>query len=181
MAVKRVLEFPAEEAALREKSSEVKFLNNNIKTLIKDLRDTLAEQPGAGLAAPQIGVHKQVALVMFGQDEGEKQEPIVIINPEIIERGPLVKGFDGCLSLPGIVTWDTLRPEWLVFKARNEQFQEFTMRVEGIDARVVDHEVDHLEGIFFLDKLVSGGKLYIPRVDENGKEKLVELTGLFTR
>ncbi len=176
MAVRRVLQYPQDEARLRRKSAAVKKLDAETRQLIVDLKDTLATQPGAGLAAPQIGVWKRVALVCFGQDKGEMEPPLAIINPVIVEQGPLEKGFDGCLSMPGLVTWDTLRPSWLVFTARDEHWNRVQMRVEGIDAIVVHHEIDHLDGVLFLDRMDKGGKLYIPEVDENGEEHLIELT-----
>lgn len=175
MAVRRVLQYPKDEARLRRKSSEVKRLDAATKNLIRDLKDTLAGQAGAGLAAPQIGVQQRVALVCFGQDEGEMQPPMAIINPVITERGPDVAGFDGCLSIPGLYTWDSMRPSWLVFTARDENWNLITMRVEGADASVVDHEVDHLDGVLFLDRLGKDARLYVPRKDENGEEKLVPL------
>jgi peptide deformylase len=116
MAVRTILKFPQDEAGLRKKSQPVKRNDSELQSLIQDLKDTLATQPGAGLAAPQIGVHKRVALVRFGQDEGEMQEAFAIINPVIRQRGSLVRGFDGCLSMPGLVTWDTKRPQWLSFR-----------------------------------------------------------------
>jgi peptide deformylase len=181
MAVRKILKYPDDEAKLRRKSAEIKKLDAETKSLIRDLKDTLATQAGAGLAAPQIGVLKRVALVVFGQDAEETQPPMAIINPVIVERGPLGRGFDGCLSIPGLYTWDTLRPTWLVFTARDENWRKIKMRVEGIDAIVVDHEVDHLNGVLFLDRLDKGGKLYIAQTDENGEEKLVELDSLIAK
>lgn len=175
MAQRKVLQYPREEARLRKKSTPVRKLNAATKALIQDMLDTLAALPGAGLSAVQIGVHERISLVGLGQDEGEMQPPIVLINPEIIERGPLVTGFDGCLSIVGLVTWDTPRPEWLVFRARDEQFRPFEMRVEGIDARVVDHEVDHLEGRLFLDLMGPGMRLFHSETDADGEERLVEI------
>jgi peptide deformylase len=178
MAVRRILKYPRDEARLRRKSAEIKRLDAETKKHIADLKDTLAAQSGAGLAAPQIGIYKRVALVRFGQEKGEMGAPLAVVNPVIVERGPLVKGFDGCLSLPGLVTWDTLRPSWLVFTARDENWRKIEMRVEGIDAIVVDHEVDHLDGVLFLDRLDKNGKLYVAEIDENGEQKLIELGAL---
>lgn len=177
MPVRRILKYPKDEARLRKPSAAVKRIDSDTKSLIKDLKDTLATEAGAGLAAPQIGEHKRVVLVRFGQDQGEMQAPLVLINPVITERGPLIKCFDGCLSLPKIFTWDALRPSWLEFTAMGENGQDITMRVEGADAAVVDHEVDHLDGVFFLDRLDKDAKLYLSRTDENGEEKLVLLPG----
>ncbi len=176
MAVRKILLYPQDEARLRRKSAEVKRVDNEIKALITDLKDTLATQSGAGLAAPQIGVYKRVALVRFGQDTGEIQPPIALINPVIIESGEVGTGFDGCLSMPGWVTWDTIRPTWLTFRARDEHWKKIEMRVEGIDAIVVHHEIDHLNGVLYLDRMAKGGKLWIEETDENGEKHLVELS-----
>ncbi len=180
MAVKRILRYPDDEVRLRRPSEKVKKVNSRVRTLIQDLKDTLAVQSGAGLAAPQIGVHQRVALVRFGQDEGELQPPLTLINPEILEAGPIGKGFDGCLSLPKIATWDTLRPQSLRFRALDEKGDTFEMHVSGIDAIVVHHEIDHLDGVFFLDRLSDDAKLYIAIETQEG-EKLVELDSLAFR
>ena len=129
MAVRKILKYPADDAKLRRKSRAVKRLDAETKTLIADLKATLETEPGAGLAAPQIGVLKRVALVCFGQDAGEMEPPLTLINPEIVQTGPLGKGFDGCLSLPGLVTWDTVRPTWVVFRARGENWEKIERRV----------------------------------------------------
>ena len=177
MAQRKILLYPREEARLRKKSVRVKKLDAATKALIKDMKDTLATQPGAGMSAVQVGVHQRISLCCFGQGQGEMQPPVVLINPEITERGPLVSGFDGCLSIPGLVTWDTLRPEWLVVSARDEHWQPVELRVEGIDARVVDHEFDHLEGRLFLDLMGPDMHLFHSETDEDGDERLVEIRG----
>lgn len=160
MPVRPVLQYPEDEAALRQKSEPVGEIDEAVRALITDLYDTLATEPGAGLAAPQIGVHKRVALVAFGQDEGEIQPPITLINPVILETSNDDKGFDGCLSLPNVLTWDTVRPHWIRFEALNDDGERFEMTVEGIDAIVVHHEIDHLDGVFFLDRLPEDGQLF---------------------
>ncbi len=175
MPVRKILRYPADDARLRRKSREVRRLDAETKALIADLKATLETEPGAGLAAPQIGVLKRVALVCFGQDRGELEPPLALINPEIIEAGPLDKGFDGCLSLPALVTWDSVRPTWLSFRARGENWEPIEMRVEGIDAIVVHHEIDHLDGILYLDRMAQGGKLYRVEKDEDGKDHFIEL------
>ncbi len=181
MTIRKILLYPQDEARLRRKSVQVKRNDPDLPELVRDLKETLLANPGAGLAAPQIGVEKRVTAVRFGQEEGEMEPPIVLINPYILERGPLVKGFDGCLSLPGLCTWDTRRPEWLIFSARDEHWKPIKKKVYGIDARLVDHEVDHLDGKLYIDYLTPQSKLYIARKDENGEEKLVEIKSLLTK
>ena len=180
MTVQKILLYPKDEAALRRKSLAVKRLDDEVVSLIADLKDTLATQAGAGLAAPQIGVLKRVVLVRFGQETGEMESPLALINPIITATGPLGKGFDGCLSMPGLATWDTLRPTWLTFSARDENWKQIKRRVEGIDAIVVHHEVDHLNGVLFLDRMEKGGRLYVAQKDENGEDHFVELGKAFS-
>lgn len=168
MPVRPVLLYTKDEAKLRQISEPVARISKPVKRLIQDLKDTLAEHPGAGLAAPQIDVHKRVTVVRFGQETGEMGEPLVLINPEILEMGEDRRSFDGCLSLPKIYTWDGVRPSWLRFRALGEDGQPFEMRVEGIDAALVHHEVDHLDGIFFLDRLPEHAKLFTEVQTEDG-------------
>lgn len=175
MAVKPILLYPKDEAKLRATSVPVTDFGEPLQALLQDLRDTLAAHPGAGLAAPQIDVRQRVAIVRLGQDEGEMQPPLALVNPQIIEEGKTDKGFDGCLSLPRVVTWDTLRPKWLRLKAQNEVGDAFELRVEGIDAILVHHELDHLDGVFFLDRLADGGDIFLPIPGDDGKEKLIKL------
>lgn len=178
MPIQPVLRYPDDNAALRQPSTPIEALDDATKTLIADLKDTLASQPGAGLAAPQIGVHQRVVLVCLGQDsEAGMQPPIALINPQILEEGPYDKGFDGCLSLPNVLTWDTLRPTWLRFSAQDEDGNPLDLRVEGIDAIVVHHEIDHLNGVLFWDRLAEDGKLlfYVEDADED-EDHLVPYT-----
>lgn len=181
MAEREILRYPDEETALRRVSERIKKSDSQLEALAHDLVETLLANPGAGLSAPQIGIHKRIAAVRFGQDNGEMKAPSILVNPLIVERGPLAKGFDGCLSIPGFATWDTLRPSWVVFTARDEHWKPIRMRVEGIDARLVDHEIDHLNGKLFLDLLLPDSKLYIAQIDENGEEKLIPVTSLLNK
>ena len=103
---------------------------------------------------------------------------LTLINPEIIEAGPPETGFDGCLSIPDIYSWDTPRPSWIHFRALGEDGGEIIRRVEGMDARVLHHEIDHLDGILFLDRLQDPNELYTPVAGENGKTKMVRLIDL---
>ena len=175
MAVRHILLYPQREKALRRKSKAVKKINAKVRELAQDLTDTLLMHPGAGLAAPQIGVFERVVAVRFGQDDGEMQDPLILVNPKITRAGPLVAGFDGCLSIPNLMTWDTLRPEWLEFSARDQHGKPIKMRVEDSDARLVHHEIDHLDGVLFLDHLTPESKLYTTKTNDEGKEELVRI------
>ena len=180
MAVKKLIYFPQDEALLRQISNPVANLKNKrLKRLIQDLKDTLESQPGAAIAAPQIGIHKRVTVAKFGQNDDDEEQPMLtLINPEIIEAGELETGFDGCLSIPEIYTWDTPRPSWIRFRAWGEDGSEIVRRVDGMDARVLHHEIDHLDGVLFLDRLQDRHELYTPVPSENGKSKMVRLVDL---
>ena len=180
MAIKRLLYYPGDEALLRRKSLPAANLKNKrLKRLIQDLKDTLESQPGAAIAAPQIGALKRVTVVKFGQNDEDDEEPMLtLINPEVLETGEPETGFDGCLSIPDIYTWDTPRPSWIRFRARGEDGSQIMRRVEGMDARVLHHEIDHLDGILFLDRLRDPDELYTPVSRDDGETKLVRLSDL---
>ena len=150
-----------------------------LKPLIQDLKDTLETQPGAAIAAPQIGVLKRVTVVMFGQNDDDEVEPMLaLVNPEIIAAGELEAGFDGCLSIPNIYSWDTPRPSWIEFRAWGEEGGVIQRRVSGMDARVLHHEIDHLDGVLFLDRLRDPEELYTPVKGADGESTMVRLVDL---
>ena len=183
MAIKRLIYYPDDEALLRQQSRPAaNFKNKRLKRLIQDLKDTLESLPGAAIAAPQIGVYKRVTVVKFGQNDEDEEEPMLtLINPEIIECGEPVTGFDGCLSIPDIYTWDTPRPSWIRFRARGEDGSQIARRIEGMDARVLHHEIDHLDGILFLDRLRDPNELYTPVEGDDGETKMLRLSDLSRR
>lgn len=180
MPIKRLIYYPQDEALLRRKSLRVSNLKNKrLKRLIQDLKDTLESQPGAAIAAPQIGVLRRVTVAKFGQNDDADEEPMLtLVNPDIIEAGEPETGFDGCLSIPDIYTWDTPRPRWIRFRAHTEDGSEIVRRLDGMDARVLHHEIDHLDGILFLDRLRDRNELYTPVEGEDGVTKMIRLADL---
>jgi peptide deformylase len=133
---------------LRKKSKKVEEINDRIKILIEDMKETMYGADGVGLAAPQVGILKRIAVVDVGEG------PIVIINPEIIETSGCEIDVEGCLSLPG-KQGEVERPAMVRVKALNENGEEFIVEGEGLLARALCHEIDHLDGILFTDKLVD--------------------------
>lgn len=134
---------------LRKKSRPVDEINERIKIMVKDMFDTMYEADGVGLAAPQIGILKRLVVIDVGEG------PITLINPEILEAEGSVLDEEGCLSLPGsqgIVP----RPQKVKVKALNENGKETIIEGEGLLARAMCHEIDHLDGILFIDKVVKG-------------------------
>lgn len=130
---------------LTKKAKEVTEMTPKIKELIDDMFDTMYEANGCGLAAPQVGIRKRVVVIDCG-------EPLVLINPEILEVSGEQTGQEGCLSVPGkcgIVT----RPNYAKVKALNENMEEVILEGEELLARCFCHEIDHLEGIVYVEKV----------------------------
>jgi peptide deformylase len=179
MAVRDIVMYSENEAALRKKSEPVRGVNRRVKKLVKDLKDTLlANINGIGLAAPQIDYHSRVIVVRLGgrsEDEGEPSAPVALINPEIVEAGKERRDFDGCLSLPGLFA-ETVRPHYLRVTGLDEWGQPFERVFEGFDAVVVHHEIDHLNGVLFIDRVEKVEDLYRVREDENGELVRVPVT-----
>ena len=137
---------------LRKKSRQVTEINERICTLLDDLADTMYyENRGIGLAAVQVGVLRRVFVVDVGDEHGL----IEFINPEIIETSGNQVYCEGCLSVPGRNA-NVNRPAKIKIRATNRHGEEFELEAEGIRAICICHEVDHLEGILFIDKAIDG-------------------------
>ena len=144
MALRNIREIG--EDCLRCVCKEVPEITPRILDLIEDLKDTMYEADGVGLAAPQVGVRKRVAVVDVGEG------PVVLINPEVVSSEGEQTGNEGCLSVPGkcgVVT----RPMKVVVKTRNLNFEWEEIEGEGLFARAMLHEMDHLDGILYVDKV----------------------------
>ena len=134
--------YKTHEAALRCKSEPVSLGSKRTRQLISDLKHTLLHHPKAiGLAAPQIGVHQRVVVVCFG-----------VGIRELLD-------YDGCLSIPGLYA-ETVRPHCMRLQGLDEHENPFEWTLEGIDAVVVHHEVDHLDGILFIDRVTLPNRYY---------------------
>ena len=134
---------------LREVSEPVQEIDREIKNIVSDLKDTLKQASGLGLAAVQIGELKRLFIVDFEAIEIDASLK-VFINPEIIERSGEIEMEEGCLSVPEIYQ-KIVRPEKVTVKALGIDGKEFTLNLSGMAARIVQHEYDHLEGKLFLD------------------------------
>lgn len=130
---------------LNKKCREVTDFNGRLHKLLDDMRDTLIESNGVGLAAPQVGVLRRVVLVM---DTNNDDEIIELINPEIIEFDGEQEGPEGCLSVPGV--WGIVkRPYWVKVKAQDRNGEWFEVEGDGLTGRCFCHEIDHLSGVLF--------------------------------
>ena len=137
-----------EDPVLRKISRPVKEVTPKIVTLIDDMLDTMYEAMGVGLAAPQVGILKRIVVI----DVSENQDaPYVLINPEIIETSGSQTGSEGCLSVPGKHATVT-RPDYAKVRAQDENMEWFELEGEGLLARAICHECDHLDGILYVDK-----------------------------
>jgi peptide deformylase len=156
MAVRPILNF--DQPVLREKAKKVARVDTSIQRLIDDLAETMLAAPGAGLAAPQIGVPLRVCVV-----KGDDNQIWALVNPTIVKSDGTQVGYEGCLSYPGWVG-EVARYETVVVKGRNRHGKEVRIKSSGFTARAFQHELDHLDGILFIDRLTNLDTLR--RVDE---------------
>ena len=172
MAVRNIVLYAQNVAALRKKSRLVRGMSQGVRRPVQDLKDTLAQSSdGIGLAAPQINVHQRVVVVRLGsrnEDGKEPDPPIALINPKVIEADDEQRDFDGCLSFPGLYA-ETVRPHYLRVTGLDEGGKPLDRVFKGFDAVVVHHEIDHLDGVLFIDRVESLEDLYQVAADESGK------------
>ncbi len=145
----------APDPRLRLKSLPVTTIDKEIKVLIKDMFDTMYAFQGCGLAAPQIGIHKRVVVMDLesGEDNVPKS-PKAFINPEILKISTELERFqDGCLSVPGDIYEYVERPKEVIFRYMDEQGKSHEVKAQGLLAKCIHHETDHLNGILFIDYL----------------------------
>jgi peptide deformylase len=146
---------------LRRKAEPVTVFDDALLDFIEGMIDTLYEQNGVGLAAPQVGVSKRVVIIdiSFGEEENEI---IALVNPEILSSEGECAMEEGCLSIPKV--WEEVtRPERIRVRYQDAEGNVHEDDAEGMLARVVQHEVDHLEGILFVDRLGTVKKTFLAR------------------
>ncbi|MBT5016844.1 peptide deformylase [Candidatus Peregrinibacteria bacterium] len=147
-----ILDIPKKEdnPILREVAKPVKKVDKKLRKLIKDMEETMYNINGVGLAAPQIGLSIQLAVARLNP-ETKNELILVLINPKITYQSEeMTKMEEGCLSVPG--TWgDTLRHKQIIFTYQDLKGQEITLSLEGFNARIIQHEIDHLNGKLYLD------------------------------
>lgn len=130
---------------LRKKCKEVTEMTERTRVLIDDMFETMYEANGVGLAAPQVGILKRIVVI-----DVDYENPYVLINPVIVEKDGEQTGDEGCLSLPGKVATVT-RPNHVICKCLNEDMEEVEIEGEGLLARAICHELDHLDGVLYKD------------------------------
>jgi peptide deformylase len=140
---------------LRKKAKRVSGMDNSVKKLIADMLETLHGAPGrAGLAAPQVGVPLRVVVIGLPDEED-----IVLVNPEVVRRTGEREVTEGCLSIPGYYGV-IKRSEKVRVKARDENGRELKINADDILAQVLEHEIDHLNGVLYIDRLAGLDELY---------------------
>ncbi len=142
---------------LNKVCKEVKEVTPMIKTLIDDMLDTMYEANGVGLAAPQVGVLRRIAVVDIGDG------PIVLINPQIIAEEGEQTGDEACLSLPG-KAGEVKRPNHVVVRALDENMTEYEMEADELLARAFCHEIEHLDGHMYMERVI--GYIHDAQMDE---------------
>jgi peptide deformylase len=145
MAILEIKEYG--EPVLREKALPIKEITPEILNFTKDMAETMYADSGVGLAAPQVGVSKRIITI-----DGEEDGLIVLINPVIVKSEGEVVAEEGCLSIPGIYS-QVKRSSKVTVKALNENGDLIKINKEGITARALQHEIDHLDGILFIDRI----------------------------
>ena len=147
MAIRKILELG--DPSLRKVCKKQEQFNLRLHILLKDMADTLHKAEGVGLAAPQVGILRRVVIIDLGDEAGVRE----LINPEIIERSEETQcGREGCLSLPGrqgIVT----RPKRVKVRAQDRHGRFFELEGEDLLARAICHELDHLDGVLYIDQM----------------------------
>jgi peptide deformylase len=152
MAIFDIVTLP--QAVLRKKARKVSEFGPDLQTLIDDMIDTMRQAPGVGLAAPQVGESSRLIVVEYGDEENDETPPklYVIANPEISKASQeTVLGTEGCLSIPGI-QGDVERFESITVKGLNRYGRPTTVKAKGRLARIFQHEIDHLDGVLYVDR-----------------------------
>lgn len=144
---------------LRKKSRPVEEINDRIKTLLDDMVETMNDADGVGLAAPQVGVLKRIVIIDVGDG------PIKIINPEFLEVEGSFIDVEGCLSIPN-KAGKVERPKRVKIKYLNEKAEEQILEGTGLLAKAICHEIDHLDGILYTDKIIE----YVDIANEDEEE-----------
>ena len=147
MAILNILNYPDER--LRTVAAPVDEISSKIQQLTDDMLETMYAAPGIGLAATQVNVHQRIIVIDVSE---EKNQPLVLINPEILEKDGDQEFDEGCLSVPGI--YETVqRAQHIKIRAVNRAGESFEMEAEGLLAVCIQHEMDHLQGKLFVDYL----------------------------
>lgn len=167
MAILDILHFP--DPRLRNKAKPVAAVDDSIRRLVDDMLETMYQAPGIGLAATQVNVAKQVLVIDLSE---EKNQPLCLINPKILEQDGVENMEEGCLSVPGVYETVT-RAAHIRVRALNRGGEPFEMEADDLLAVCIQHEIDHLAGKLFVDYLSSLKRQRIrKRLEKEGRQNL---------
>ncbi|MFK5913461.1 MAG: peptide deformylase [Woeseiaceae bacterium] len=157
MGVLDIITYP--DVRLKQVADEVTIFDAYLKSFIQDLKDTMVAGPGGvGIAATQVGVMQRIVIIDVSNyprlKKAKHHGHLILINPEILDWQGMKKGREGCMSVPDF-TGNVIRAENIVLTALDEKGESQKYEMEGFEARAVQHEIDHLDGLLFLDRLVS--------------------------
>ena len=164
MTAKIMQRFP-KDSVLRRKAKRVPTVDKSIRRLIDDMLATMQEEDGVGLAAPQIGVPLRVAVIQMPEEE-----PIVLVNPEIVKRAGEREVTEACLSVPGYAG-DIKRSVSVTVKGWDRTGKAIRIKATGLKAQALEHELDHLNGILFIDHIESSDKLHRVEAETEAEAK----------
>jgi len=156
---------------LRQRAKSVRRFGQRLADTVADMFDTLRAADGVGLAAPQIGLSERIIVIEIPEDLEDEPNAgvrIAAVNPEIVKGKGEVTRTEGCLSVPGF-SGDVTRYEQVLVKAKDIQGNDVRHKATGLLARIFQHEIDHLDGVLFIDKVAEGSLVY------HGSEALPEL------
>lgn len=154
---------------LRQISEPVTSFDEALRKLAASMHETMAEERGVGLAAPQVGIVKRMVVIHIPagyHEEDQPEETLTLVNPEILKAGGRDYDYEGCLSFPDLIG-EVPRYGWVNVRAQDETGKALRFRARGILARVVQHEIDHLDGVLFFDRMDDWTTLgYVPDSEE---------------
>jgi len=176
MPLREVLQFP--DKRLREKSKPIAEVSDDIRALAEDMIEVMYDEPGIGLAAPQVGETIRLIVVdtEWNEDDAEK-DPLVLVNPEITARDGSVTWSEGCLSVPDFQA-DVERSETVTLEALDLEGEPVVIEAEGIQAVCFQHEIDHLDGVLFIDRISRlKREMYVRKRKKQLKQEQAEAAG----
>lgn len=153
MAVLTIRALP--NSVLRQRAKRVREIDGSIQKLVDDLLETMHHASGVGLAAPQVGVPLRVAVIQLSEED----EPLVLVNPQVVKRSGEREVEEGCLSIPGY-RGEIKRSVSITVKGRDRKGREVRVKATDLLAQALEHEIDHLNGVLYVDHLESRDKLY---------------------
>jgi peptide deformylase len=152
MTVREILYYPEHKETLTQECEPVEEVTDETRELVDDLIETMTEANGVGLAAPQIGELKRITVINVSEQQPEHADPFVLINPEIVEKSGELEWEEGCLSFPGLYE-KVERAAEVTVEATNRAGERYTIEGQGLLAVALQHEIDHLDGVLFIDHL----------------------------